>query len=259
MGLCLAAGFPQSANAQTKSNPESSKMWLFLLAGQSNMAGRGEVELVDLQPHPRVFTFTRDLQWKPAIDPIHFDKPGVVGVGPGKTFGTIIAEHYPDVIVGLIPCAVGGSPIDSWQEGAYYPPTKSHPWDNAIHRAKQAMQYGEMKGIIWHQGESDSNEQLAAGYECKLHDLIARFRNELGNAEIPFIAGQMGIFEERPWNSAKQKVDEAHRQLPDKVENTVFVSAEGLSHKGDEIHFNSASYREFGKRYAEAIIKLEKK
>ena len=59
-------------------------------------------------------------------------------------------------------------------------------------------------------------------------------------------------------NEAKKKVDQAHRDLPARVPHTAFVSAEGLRHKGDKVHFDAASYREFGKRYAEAYAKLVK-
>ncbi|MEL7264208.1 MAG: sialate O-acetylesterase, partial [Planctomycetota bacterium] len=60
---------------------------IFLLIGQSNMAGRGTVDEAAKQANPRVFSLNKDAMWVPAIDPLHFDKPGLVGVGPGKTFG----------------------------------------------------------------------------------------------------------------------------------------------------------------------------
>ena len=127
-----------------------------------------------------------------------------------------------------------------------------------MQRAHLALKAGTLKGILWHQGESDSTDQLAPAYEAKLHDLIARLRKELDGPQVPFIAGQMGVFAESPWNDAKKQVDQAHRDLPKKVENTAFVSAEGLHHRGDKVHFDSPSYRELGKRYAEAFLKMTK-
>jgi hypothetical protein len=56
---------------------------LYLLAGQSNMAGRGKVEGQDMQTHPRVYVLNQGNEWELAKDPLHFDKPGIVGVGPG--------------------------------------------------------------------------------------------------------------------------------------------------------------------------------
>jgi hypothetical protein len=126
-----------------------------------------------------------------------------------------------------------------------------------LRRAKVALPAGTLKGILWHQGESDSSAGLAEAYEAKLHALIARLRKEFAAQDVPFIAGQMGQFAERPWDEAKRLVDAAHRTLPEKVAHTAFVPSDGLSHKGDQVHFDSASYREFGRRYAKALLELE--
>lgn len=235
--------------------PPTEKFHLFLLIGQSNMAGRGKVEEQDKTPHPRVWMFNKAGEWVPAVDPLHFDKP-VAGTGLGKTFGIQVAEANREIAVGLIPCAVGGSPIDAWRPGAFYEPTMSHPWDDAIGRAKLAMKYGVLKGILWHQGESDSTDALVAGYEKKLHDLIARLRRELGAPEVPFLVGQLGRFPDQPWDAARTLVDKAHQDLPAKIPHTAFVSSSGLYHQGDKVHFDAASYRELGRRYAEAYLKL---
>ena len=61
--------------------PEREKFHLFLLVGQSNMAGRGAVTEEDRNPDPRVLMLTRDRAWIPAADPLHFDKPKIAGVG----------------------------------------------------------------------------------------------------------------------------------------------------------------------------------
>jgi hypothetical protein len=245
------------AAAQEISLPPKEKFHLFLLIGQSNMAGRGTIEEQDKKPHPRVLMLNKEGVWAPAVDPLHFDKPGA-GVGLGKTFGQHIADAAPDITVGLIPCAVGGSPIDSWKPGVLYRPTQSHPWDDAMKRAAIALKAGTLKGILWHQGESDSNAELSAAYESKLHDLITRLRKELNAATVPFIAGQMGKFSDAPWKPEQVTVDKAQQDLPNRVPHTAYVSAEGLTHKGDKIHFNAASFRELGKRYAEAFLKLKK-
>lgn len=242
--------------AQAAALPPKEKFHLFLLVGQSNMAGRGAVTPADREPNPRVLMLNQAGAWVPAVDPLHFDKPAAVGVGLGRSFALEVAQATPGVTIGLIPCAVGGSPIDAWRPGEFYQATKSHPWDDAIRRAKLALQAGTLKGILWHQGESDSNAELAPGYERKLHDLITRFRRELAAPDAPFVAGQMGVFPDAPWNEHKQRVDRAHRELPQKVRLTAFVGAGGLKHKGDKTHFDADSYREFGRRYAAAYLKL---
>ncbi|MBT6461841.1 MAG: sialate O-acetylesterase, partial [Opitutae bacterium] len=133
LNTCLIAFIVGSMLQATPKIPKED-FHLYLLVGQSNMAGRGKVSEEDRKPHPRVHMFTKGQAWKPAVDPIHFDKPGV-GVGLGRTFGILMAEENPNVHIGLIPCAAGGSPIRSWEEGGYHSQTRSHPWDDALVRA----------------------------------------------------------------------------------------------------------------------------
>lgn len=236
--------------------PEKSKFYLYVLAGQSNMAGRGVVTPADRQPMDRVLTLDKNGKWVPAVDPLHFDKPGA-GVGVGRTFAAEMLKDLPkDVVIGLIPTAAGGSAIASWRPGGYHDQTKSHPYDDAIKRIAIASQAGTVKGILWHQGESDCTPEKSAVYEKELHELIARLRAQLKSPDLPFIVGQMGQFPEKPWDDAKKRVDQIHRELPQKIKETAFVNSDGLGHKGDQIHFNSESYREFGKRYAQAMKSL---
>jgi Carbohydrate esterase, sialic acid-specific acetylesterase len=241
--------------AQEATLPPKEEFHLFLLVGQSNMAGRGTVAEQDKTPHPRVLMLSKDGRWMPAVDPMHFDKPSA-GVGLGKTFGRVIAEANPGVTIGLIPCAVGGSPIDTWKPGVFYAPTKSHPWDDTVKRVALAMPAGTVKGILWHQGESDCRPELASAYAAKLHDLVMRLRELVKAPEVPSIAGQMGKFDDVPWTPEIVTVDQAHRDLSANVPRTAFVSAEGLKHKGDRIHFDAASCRELGRRYAETFLKM---
>lgn len=257
MGLAAAAlgGLSAAAGAQPSQTPPPDRFHLFLLVGQSNMAGRGDVTADDQRPHPRVLMLSQEGQWVPAVEPMHFDKP-VAGVGPGRAFGIALADASPDITIGLIPAAVGGSPIDAWRPGAYYEPTASHPWDDALRRAQRAMRDGTLQGILWHQGESDATADLAPAYASKLHDLVVRWRAALHAPDVPFIVGQLGRFADRPWHAFKEDVDRAHRALPATVPLAAFVSADGLGHGGDGVHFDAESARVLGRRYAEAYHSL---
>lgn len=257
--LVLPVAFATRANAQEITvPPQKESFHLFLLIGQSNMAGRGKVAEEDLKIHPRVLALNKDSEWVPAKDPLHFDKPKMVGVGLGKAFAIDYAEAHTGVTVGLIPCAVGGSPISTWEPGAYHTSTRAHPFDDAIPRAQLAMKSGTLKAMLWHQGEGDSNEKKAPKYEARLHALIDRFRKQLKAPDVPFVVGQLGQFPERPWNEYRKMVNSAHSSLPEKVANTAFVKSDGLVHRGDQTHFDAASYREFGHRYFEAYKALVK-
>ncbi len=237
--------------------PEKQNFHIFLLAGQSNMAGRGNVDSLSKQIHPRVLMLTKEGKWVPAIDPIHYDK-SAAGVGPGKSFALALVEQDTSIVIGLVPAACGGSPIDTWQPGGYHDQTKSHPYDDAIKRARLAMLDGHLEGILWHQGESDCEPLLAGSYKTKLISLISRFRTDLGYPELPFLIGQMGQFETNPWDDFKKTVNQAHKDAAKEVVNAAFVKSDGLSCRSDNVHFNTQSARELGKRYAKVYLNLKK-
>lgn len=233
------------------------KLHLYLLAGQSNMAGRGEITEADKKIHPNIFMFTKEGQWAHAVAPIHYDKKSA-GVGLAKSFAQILAKEDKEVAICLIPAACGGSPISTWKPGGFHGQTKSHPYDDAIKRAKQAMQVGVLKGILWHQGESDSNPTRAPHYEKALRELIQRFRKDLNAPEVPFIIGQLGQFPSRPWNDARKQINAAHVRIATSTPFVGFVSSHDLTPMKDQIHFNAESLREFGRRYADTYLRVVK-
>jgi hypothetical protein len=212
---------------------------LYTLIGQSNMAGRGQVGLQDTEIHPRVFCLDRTNQWVPAADPLHFDKP-IAGVGPGLAFGKAMAEQNPEIKVGLIPCAAGGSPIATWQPGGYWEQTKSHPYDDALVRTRIAQRSGTLKGFLWHQGESDSNGQDAAHYLERLTDLVDALRTTLQAPQAAFVVATLGDFLVAR-NSWAAVINGELERLADQVEYTACAQATGLNHNGDELHFDAAS------------------
>jgi len=242
----------------TPTTQADTSLQVFLLAGQSNMAGRGVVEAQDRVVNPRVRRLDESMEWVPAVDPLHWDKPAIVGVGPGRSFGLVLAARDPDARIGLVPAAVGGSPISSWQPGARDPGTGTFPYDDALARMRVAMRDGKVRAILWHQGESDASPELSVVYEAKLRALIARFRGDLDQPDLPFIVGQLGQFDGKPWSADVQRVDAAHRAVAASVPNVAYVSSDGLRDKGDGLHFDAASARLLGARYAAAYLAMIK-
>src|SRR5690349_11675363 len=108
-----------------------SSFHIYLLIGQSNMAGRGAVDAESKTINPKILMLDSQNHWVPATDPVHFDKPAVVGVGPAIAFGREMLDNSSGAKIGLIPCAVGGSPIKVWEPGEVYLNT-FHPYDDAI-------------------------------------------------------------------------------------------------------------------------------
>lgn len=190
---------------------------------------------------------TKENKWEIAKDPLHFDKPKVAGVGPGLAFAQkmLTFEKRKNVIIGLIPCAVGGTSIDMWQpakdayEGQYY------LYHDAVKRLHVAMNEGIIKGIIWHQGESDSNHEKSTVYIEKLEKLISLFRNEIGDQRIPFVAGELGYYKEH-----YMLINNELKKLPSLVPYSAVATAEQLIHNGDGTHLDSNSARELGKKMA---------
>ncbi len=231
------------------------RLAVFLLVGQSNMAGRGTVETVDRTPVPHVWMLDRDGRWVPAVEPMHFDKPSA-GVGPGRAFGAALAARDTALAIGLVPAAVGGSPIRAWAPGARDAATDTHPYDDALRRARQALRGGTLAGILWHQGESDANATAAPLYAAQLRAVLQRFRDDLGAPDVPIVVGQLGRFPERPWSPWRDSVNAVHEALPARLPRVAFVRADGLTHRGDSLHFDAPSARELGRRYAEAWLRL---
>lgn len=251
----LGAVFGQ-ANPATNSTllPVKQKFDIYLLLGQSNMAGRGKIGAEDKTSHPRVLMFTLENRWEPAVEPITHDKPGMLGVGPGLAFGKIMAEKDPEVTIGLISCAVGGTPLKRWQHGGDL-------YSNAVQRARIALHNGILKGILWHQGESDSGTTNNANtYGERLAEMILDLRADLQAPNVPFVVGQIGefLYDRGPEHSQYPRVvNDALAKLPEKVPATACASSKGLKDKGDMLHFDAASQRELGKRYAAEMLRLQ--
>jgi len=243
LGLVLMAIAVLPVLAETKGDvklPAKDKVKIFLLVGQSNMAGRGKVEDQDREAPARVITLTKGDAWAPAVDPIHFDKPRA-GVGLGRTFGLVVAAKYEDETIALVPCAVGGTSIDQWERsGAQH--------KEAVRRAKIAMKDGELAGILWHQGETRSDP---ATYTEKVSKVLEGFREELGAKDVPIVVGELGHF-----YKGAEALNPVLQKLPETLAKSACVSTKGLTDQGDKTHFDAASYREMGKRYAAAWLML---
>jgi hypothetical protein len=119
------------------------------------------------------------------------------------------------------------------------------------------MQYGELKGILWHQGESDSKPELAESYETRLRNMIVHLRESLNAPKVPFIVGQLGQFDDVPWDESRNRIDAAHQSIGTNDSFVGFVRSKGLKHGGDKVHFDATSLREFGKRYADEFLRLQ--
>lgn len=248
----LSILFVISGHSQTKNKPDKN-FHLYILMGQSNMAGRGIIEsdLISIN-HPNVYMLNQQGEWQVAKHPVHFDKPSISGVGPGLSFGIEMAKKDSNIKIGLIPCAVGGTSIEKWKENAYDEATKTHPYDDAVIRIKNVMQYGFIKGMLWHQGEANSGNSDQEKYLKNLEDLIFKVRVITKKKKLPVVIGELGQFNDRYLNFNKTLA-----LVPYKIPYTALATSENLTHKGDHIHFNGTSANEYGERFASKMKELQ--
>lgn len=255
-GIILIGALSLALIAYTPPAPR--KMDLILLIGQSNMAGRGKVDAKSVPEDTRLWAMNAQNEWVPAKDPLHFDKPGVAGVGPGLAFAQKWLELDPKTNLGLVPCAVGGSGIDDWQIGAKHAQTGIFPYDALLQRVKKAQKQGKVKAILWHQGESDSNPAKNKVYEAKLGEFFGRLRKDLNAPNTPILIGTLGDFFVRK-NPNATPINEIITNYPTRHHQVYVVSSAGLTHKGDTTHFDTPSARELGIRYATKLWEIQKK
>lgn len=236
------AGLPRDPNEKTVEAPKGMK--LFLLMGQSNMAGRAKPAKKDRVEVERAYRLNRDNKWSPASAPLHFDKK-VAGYGPGDAFIRAYLAEHPGECVGVIPCAVGGTSIRTWVDGA-------RNLEVAMRRFRAAKPYGRLAGVLWHQGESDAVKMKPSQYQKMFSQMVKRVRKEAGE-DVPVIIGEIGYFMELESKTINPVIAECAR----KTSKCSCVSADGLKNM-DKFHFNRASAEELGKRYYAAWKKLFK-
>ncbi len=247
--------FPRSTE-YVEAMPPADSVWLFVLAGQSNMAGRGRVEPSDTVPHPRIFSVTPDKRWVVAKEPLQQYQPALTGLGPGMAFArTVIGEIDEGICVGLIPCAVGGSSTADWLSDSVYNGVRLK--SNMADKVRWAMKYGTVMGIIWHQGESDANAANIPQYRENTEALFDFFRTLAGDPELPIVAGELGIF---PGIEKKRleylQINDILSSISEEDPNMVLVRSFGTKPKDDNVHFDGPSQRAMGRRYALAWLSL---
>ncbi len=251
----LMALFCVGAHSQTRDkvrgygpgnlNPE--KVWVFILAGQSNMAGRGKVEAQDTISSPRVLSINENGEIIPAKEPLHFYEPRMKGVGCGLAFGKELLNTVPeDVTILLIPTAVGGSSINQWISNATH--RNVTLLSNFREKVEIGKRYGTIKAILWHQGESDAKPDGIQKRQEKLKTLFTEFRNTVGNPSLPILMGELGSYSKTP--ELFSQMNDQIRLYAASDSFTSVIPTSDFQHIGDRLHINSAGQREMGKRFA---------
>lgn len=233
-----------SALAAVEPPADKSSFHVFLLMGQSNMAGSA-LPFLDTyrEPMPRVLALAADRSWGGAA--IH--RSGLGGFGPGMAFARLYAEQHPDVTVGLVHCARGGRSLAELGKGGKDRDGAPN-YDNAIAAAKAAQARGVIKGVLWHQGETDAGDKE---YVKRLAGFVADLRADLGDPQLPFVCGELGRF--APWTAGfNSRIGAAASEIP----RCAVASSTELRDLGDRVHFSGYAVEILGARYLRAWLSL---
>ncbi|WP_315083468.1 sialate O-acetylesterase [Bacteroides heparinolyticus] len=252
---------------------QDENFYVYLCLGQSNMEGSAHYEAQDTLVNPRFQVLSavdnKELgrvkgNWYPARAPLC--RPNT-GLTPADYFGRTMVENLPEnVRIGVVHVAVGGCRIELFQKDKREAYVKTAPdwmagilkaYDNdpygrLVEMAKIARKDGVIKGILLHQGESNTGEQdwpqkVKSVYESLLADL------NLKAEEVPLLAGEVVNADH---GGVCASMNPIIATLPQVIKNAAVVSSKGLSCAADHLHFDAAGYRVLGRRYAEQMLKL---
>lgn len=256
-------GCSSSKKSSIQQESENKGMDVYLLIGQSNMQGVAPIEPLDTISLRNVFLFTDKNEWEFAKNyPDNgmnrystVKKKPITLFGPAYTFGREIAQ-YSNRTIGIVSNARGATRIDWWQKG-YTGDNDYDLYEEAVKRTKIALEStpgATLKGILWHQGEANNGGGRHVNYMSKLQSLVTDLRKDFGDMNIPFIAAEVGT-----WNNRGENINPIIRSIKDHVSKTDWVSSTGLTSidvDNNDPHFDNLSQRVLGSRYAVKAAEL---
>ena len=254
---------------------QDKKFYIFLAFGQSNMEGSAKAEAQDSTVDKRFVMLSAlncpDLNrvkgnWYPATPPLVRCN---TGLGPADWFGrTMVASLPKDVRVGIINVAVGGCKIELFDQDTYQSFSSTapdwmkgmiaqydgNPYARLVELAKIAQKDGIIKGILLHQGESNTGDTT---WPAKVNKVYNNLLNDLNlqASNVPLLAGEVVHLEQ---GGVCGKMNEIIDQLPNTIPTAHVISSKGCTDGPDNLHFDAAGYRMLGKRYAEEMLRLLK-
>jgi len=261
--LSFGNGYAQDANFH-----------IYLCFGQSNMEGHARFEAQDtmnvsdrfkvLQAVDCAETNRTKGNWYTAIPPLTRCNTGLT---PADYFGRTLVSALPEQIkIGVINVAVGGCKIELFDKDGYesYVATApewmtgmikqydGNPYGRLVELARKAQKDGVIKGILLHQGESNTGDSLwmkkvKIVYDHLLKDL------KLKENSIPLLAGEVVNADQ---GGVCASMNAIIAKLPQVVANSYIISSKGCTVEADKLHFNAAGCRELGKRYANKMLSI---
>jgi para-nitrobenzyl esterase len=253
---------------------QDTNLWVFLCFGQSNMEGFPGIQEQDKTGVDARFQVLAAVDfpklgreknhWYPAIPPLC--RPST-GLCPADYFGrTMVSNLPPKIKVGVVNVSVAGCKIELFEKDTFQTYSASapnwmtniinayggNPYQRLVEMAKLAQKDGVIKGILLHQGESNTNDKE---WPHKVKGIYDNLIQDLGlKAEaVPLLAGELvNTDQDGRCASMNSIIDE----LPKTIPTAHIISSEGCVSRRDHLHFAPEGYRELGKRYAEKMRAL---
>jgi hypothetical protein len=253
---------------------QDTNFFIFLCFGQSNMEGFPGIEQQDKTPVDERFQVLAAVDfpglgrkkgnWYPAVPPLCRSSTGLC---PADYFGrTLVSNVPPNIKVGILNVSVAGCKIELFDKANYQAYAASapswmtniikayggNPYEHLVEMGKRAQKDGVIKGILLHQGESNTNvkdwpKKVKGVYENLIKDL------NLNAEKVPLLSGEVVNADQK---GACASMNAIIDELPKTIPNSYVISSKGCASRPDHLHFNPAGYRELGKRYGERMLSL---
>ncbi|MBP6758379.1 MAG: sialate O-acetylesterase [Flavobacterium sp.] len=257
------------------SSAQNKKFYVYLCIGQSNMEGHAKFEPQDTIVNKRFQVLEavdcdnlnrKKGQWYTAVPPL---SRCTTGLTPADYFGREMIANLPeDVKVGVINVAVGGCKIELFDKDNYesYVSTSpdwlkstvaqydGNPYARLVEMATIAQKDGVIKGILLHQGESNTNDTLWTKKVKVVYDNLLKDLN-LKAESIPLLAGEVVHADQGGVCASMNKIIAT---LPETIPNSHVISSSGCPDVADNLHFSAEGYRMLGKRYAAKMLEIIK-
>jgi hypothetical protein len=258
----------------TNAFSQDPNFYIFLCLGQSNMEGFPGVEEQDKAAVDKRFQLLAAVDfaslgrtkgnWCDAVPPLC---RGRTGLCPADYFGrTMVASLPAELRVGVVNVSVAGCKIELFDRDNYqtYASTAApwmkniiqeydgNPYAHLVEMAKVAQKDGVIKGILLHQGESNTNDKQWPTRVKRIYDNLIEDLNLRAEA-VPLLAGELVNADQQ---GACASMNSIIAELPKTIPNSYVISSKGCACRPDHLHFNPAGYRELGRRYAVQMLSL---
>lgn len=242
---------------------------VYLMAGQSNMSGRGALFQLPVFPNAnRVFNYSRkdNGTWiNPAVEPMDFAGSPVdegfsclvdtdAAASPQLAFANAMADYFPDREIGIVSCAKGGSPSKAWRRDW----SCLSPYGAMLFRARRVLQDGyAIKGLCFYQGETDAQSQTQADeWSYNFTSLVTGIRMDLGIPDLPIVYVKIGNNPNSGSYPAWSSVQSRQATSFQVANNVKMVDAGGLTVQNDKLHLVTASCVTIGTQMADAMATM---